>query len=64
LRVHGIGHFLLELLELDVVAGLPDDRRLDLARTHELPVARYEISDLHEDLSTLAKLERGRAAGA
>ncbi len=40
------------------------DRLLDLARTHALPVARYETSDLHDDLSTLVKLERGRAAGA
>jgi hypothetical protein len=40
------------------------DRLLDLARVHGLAVIRYEASDLHDDLSTLAKLERGRAAGA
>ncbi len=44
--------------------GIAPDRLLDLARTHAVPVARYDASDLHDDLSTLAKLERGRAAGA
>jgi Uncharacterised protein family (UPF0175) len=40
------------------------DEFLDLARTHGVPIVRYELADLHDDLSTLAKLERGRAAGA
>jgi len=46
------------------VLGIAPDRLLDLARAHGLPVVRYEASDLHDDLSTLTKLERGRAAGA
>lgn len=40
------------------------DELLDLARTHGVPIVHYELTDLHDDLSTLAKLERGRAAGA
>ena len=40
------------------------DRLLDLAREHSVPVVRYEASDLHDDLATLAKLERGRTSGA
>jgi hypothetical protein len=40
------------------------DRLLELARAHGVPVVRFESADLHEDLSTLAKLERRRAAGA
>ena len=31
---------------------------------HGVPTVRYESGDLHEDLSTLAKLERGRTSGA
>ena len=34
------------------------DRLLDLARAHGVPVARYESRDMHDDLVTLAKLER------
>jgi hypothetical protein len=44
--------------------GVAADRLLDLARAHGLAVLRYEASDLHDDLSTLAKLEQRRAAGA
>jgi hypothetical protein len=44
--------------------GVAPDRLLDLARAHGLAVLRYEASDLHDDLSTLAKLEQRRAAGA
>ena len=40
------------------------DRLLELARAHGVPTVRYESGDLHEDLSTLAKLERGRTSGA
>lgn len=44
--------------------SIAPDQLLELARTHAVPVVRYEPSDLHDDLSTLAKLERGRARGA
>jgi hypothetical protein len=40
------------------------DRLLELARAHGVPTVRYESGDLQEDLSTLAKLERGRTSGA
>jgi hypothetical protein len=40
------------------------DELLELARTHGVPIVHYEIGDLHDDLSTLAKLEHGRAVGA
>jgi hypothetical protein len=40
------------------------DQMLDLARAHGVPVARYQPVDVQNDLSTLAKLERGRASGA
>lgn len=40
------------------------DRLLELARAHGVPVVRLESADLQDDLSTLTKLERGRAAGA
>jgi len=40
------------------------DELLDLARTHGIPIVHYELADLDDDLSTLARLERGRAAGA
>lgn len=65
------------LLVLDAVRGkkmtwraaasalrIAPDELLDLARTHGVPILHYEISDLDEDLSTLARLERGRATGA
>jgi hypothetical protein len=41
--------------------SIAPDRLLDLARLHGVPVLRYESIDLNDDLSTLAKLERGRA---
>ena len=44
--------------------GIAPDRLLDLARDHGVPVVRYESVDLRDDLSALAKLERGRASGA
>lgn len=44
--------------------GIAPDRLLDLARDHGVPVARYEPGDLRDDLTTLAKLEARRAAGA
>ena len=40
------------------------DQLLDLARAHGVSIVHYEIRDLQDDLSTLAKLERGRAPGA
>jgi len=40
------------------------DELLELARTHGVPIVRYEIEDLKDGLSTLTKLEHGRAAGA
>jgi hypothetical protein len=40
------------------------DELLELARTHGVTIVHYEIGDLHDDLSTLARLEHGRAAGA
>ena len=39
------------------------ERLLELARSHGVPTVRYEAGDLHEDLSTLAKLERRRTIG-
>ncbi|HEY3233066.1 MAG TPA: hypothetical protein VGJ84_00025 [Polyangiaceae bacterium] len=44
--------------------GIAPERLLDLAREHGVPVVRYESTDLHDDLTKLAKLERGRAPGA
>jgi hypothetical protein len=40
------------------------DELLDLARAHGVPIVRYEVRDLQDDLSTLAKLERRHASGA
>ena len=40
------------------------DQLLELARVHGVPVVRYESSDLHEDLATLGKIERGRISNA
>jgi hypothetical protein len=40
------------------------ERLLELARTHGVSTIRYESDDLRQDLSTLAKLERGRTSGA
>lgn len=39
------------------------DAFLELAKVHGVPVVRYDDADLRDDLSTLAKLERRRAAG-
>jgi hypothetical protein len=39
------------------------DELLDLARNHGISTVRYDMVDLRDDLATLAKLERGRAAG-
>ena len=47
-----------------VALGIAPDQLLEVARIHGVPVARFESSDLQEDLETLAKLERGRALGA
>ena len=44
--------------------GVAPDRLLELARAHGVPTVRYDSADLREDLSTLAKLERGRTSGA
>lgn len=44
--------------------GIAPDELLNLARDHGVPVAQYDAADLRHDLSTLAKLERGRAPGA
>ena len=44
--------------------GLAPDEFLELARGHGVPVVRYESSDLHEDLVTLAKIEASRTTGA
>jgi len=44
--------------------GIAPEQLLELARVHGVPVVRYESSDLHQDLSALGKIERGRAAGA
>ena len=38
------------------------DQVLELARAHGVPVVRVDATDLQEDFSTLAKLERGRPA--
>jgi hypothetical protein len=46
------------------VLRIAPDELLDLARAHGVPIVHYEIRDLQDDLSTLAKLERGRAPGA
>jgi hypothetical protein len=43
--------------------GIAPDAFLELAKAHGIPVVRYDDADLRDDLSTLAKLERGRAAG-
>ena len=44
--------------------GIAPDQLLELARAHGIPTVRYDSGDLREDLSTLAKLERGRPSGA
>jgi hypothetical protein len=44
--------------------GIAPDQLLELARVHGVPIVRYESSDLHEDLSTLGKIERGRTTDA
>lgn len=44
--------------------GIAPERLLELARVHGVPVLRYESRDLHEDLSTLAKIERGQTPRA
>ena len=44
--------------------GIAPDQLLELARVHGLPVVRCESSDLHEDLATLGKIERGRTTNA
>jgi hypothetical protein len=44
--------------------GVAPDRLLEIARAHGVPVVRYEVADLHQDLSTLAALERSRRSGA
>jgi hypothetical protein len=44
--------------------GIAPDRLLELARVHGVPVVRCESRDLHEDLSTLARVERGQTPGA
>jgi len=40
------------------------EQLLELARAHGVPVVRYESSDLRDDLSALAELERRRSSGA
>ena len=47
-----------------VALGIAPDALLELARGHGVPVVRYESSDLHEDLATLAKIEGSRTTGA
>jgi hypothetical protein len=42
--------------------GIAPDALLELAKAHGVSVVRYDNADLRDDLSTLAKLERGRAA--
>jgi hypothetical protein len=42
---------------------LAPEQLLELAKAHGVPVVRYEPGDLHEDLSTLAEIERRRASG-
>jgi hypothetical protein len=44
--------------------NIAPERLIDLARHHRVPVVRYEASDLRDDLTTLAKLERDRTPGA
>jgi hypothetical protein len=44
--------------------GVAPDRLLELARAHGVSTVHYNSADLHEDLSTLAKLERRRTSGA
>ena len=47
-----------------VALDVAPDALLELARAHGVPVVKYEASDLHEDLATLAKLERSTTTGA
>jgi hypothetical protein len=43
--------------------GIAPERLLELAKAYGVPVVQYESGDLHEDLSTLAEIERRRAGG-